>query len=294
MKIDCSWKLNAAAAASVLALGLTPVAAQIPGAADGYAVPRELGIGLAVGTAIGAVFASVITAIGVNIWKPWLEQHGFQKDVAAAKARIAELEKSDADERTEIASLRTRIGSLERDNTGLVANLADITDRNVRLSQNLLIIMGRQKPGPAFGAEILISDSTHPKGTGAKVLLVEDNPQAKDVVAGLLDLAGFQVEAVATLAEANEALDRFRPAWVVLDLMLPDGRGEDLLRRVRQENLPVKVAVVTGKYQDSTGKDLLEEVRSLKPEALFIKPFDFPNDLLPLLRGTKAAEAGTP
>ena len=70
----------------------------------------------------------------------------------------------------------------------------------------------------------------------------------------------------ATLEEAEARLD-----WagcVVLDLHLPDGNGIDLLRRVRERKLPVRVAVTTG----SGGEDLLAAVRALGPDALFIKP----------------------
>jgi DNA-binding NarL/FixJ family response regulator len=57
---------------------------------------------------------------------------------------------------------------------------------------------------------------------------------------------------------------------VVLDLMLPDGTGVELLKLVRDENLPVRVAIATG-IGDT---DLMSEAILLKPNAFFTKPID--------------------
>ena len=57
---------------------------------------------------------------------------------------------------------------------------------------------------------------------------------------------------------------------VILDLNLPDGSGTELLRKIRDENLPIKVAVTTGR----TDRLLMAEVSQLQPDAFFTKPVD--------------------
>ena len=57
---------------------------------------------------------------------------------------------------------------------------------------------------------------------------------------------------------------------VILDLSLPDGSGTELLRQIRDANLPIKVAVTTGKLDRS----LMAEVSQLQPDAFFTKPVD--------------------
>jgi DNA-binding response OmpR family regulator len=71
-----------------------------------------------------------------------------------------------------------------------------------------------------------------------------------------------------TVAEAMGALAQ-RPDWVLLDLMLPDGCGTDVLRKLRAEGPPSKVCVITG-----CGPQKLEEVRVLRPDLILKKPLD--------------------
>lgn len=73
----------------------------------------------------------------------------------------------------------------------------------------------------------------------------------------------------ATLAEAWPLLEQ-KPDVVVLDLMLPDGDGIEVLNRVRGGNLPVRIVVTTG----SDDPDRLQTVRSLKPDLFLTKPIN--------------------
>ena len=74
------------------------------------------------------------------------------------------------------------------------------------------------------------------------------------------------------LREAVEALDRQQPSTILLDLMLPDGSGAEVLRRVRERSLPVRVAVTTGTSEEH----LLREVGHLRPDAVYRKPINLP------------------
>ena len=76
--------------------------------------------------------------------------------------------------------------------------------------------------------------SAESNGTGdRRVLVVEDEPDLRDLLTYNLTAAGFTVKATETGAEGLEAVTRFAPDVVLLDLMLPDIPGTKVCRRIR-------------------------------------------------------------
>ena len=74
-----------------------------------------------------------------------------------------------------------------------------------------------------------------------RILIVEDDPVLRDGLKVGLSLGGFAADAVETCAEADAALSANDFDALVLDLMLPDGSGLDILKalRGRQDRIPV-------------------------------------------------------
>jgi two-component system KDP operon response regulator KdpE len=73
---------------------------------------------------------------------------------------------------------------------------------------------------------------THP--TGARVLVVDDEPGILRAVQTNLGRHDFRVETAASGEEALEVYNRLRPDLVLLDLGLPDMDGLDVLRAIRE------------------------------------------------------------
>ena len=80
---------------------------------------------------------------------------------------------------------------------------------------------------------------------------------------------GYNVEWASTVRDGLGKLD-VRPCGVILDLAMPDGSGTNVLREIRDRNLPIKVAVATGTDNTAT----LAEAAMLNPDAIFLKPVD--------------------
>ena len=97
---------------------------------------------------------------------------------------------------------------------------------------------------------------------------MEDDLPARRALCRILSLRQFEVHEVGTVYDAQRALG---PAfdWVLLDLMLPDGNGIDVLRRIKRERLPVKVCVISGGCAE-----LFDEARACGAEEALVKPID--------------------
>lgn len=102
-----------------------------------------------------------------------------------------------------------------------------------------------------------------------RLLLVEDDLRTHSALAKILGKLGWEVQSAMTVA-AGLALLELNPDAVILDLMLPDGDGLAVLRKIRSESLKMKIAVTTG----IDDRERLEEVKELKPDALLRKPLE--------------------
>ena len=102
-----------------------------------------------------------------------------------------------------------------------------------------------------------------------RLLLVEDDWSTHAALRRSFAGRGWEVASSSTVAGAMLLLAA-RPRAVILDLMLADGAGLDVLRRIRAGRVPVRVVVTTG----ATDPKLLAEVAALAPDALIFKPVD--------------------
>ena len=80
-----------------------------------------------------------------------------------------------------------------------------------------------------------------------KLLIVEDNEQLQDNLTGYLSKEGYVAEIAPTYAEALNKLASFSYDIVVLDLMLPDGNGLDILRYIKDRQSSTGVLIVSAK-----------------------------------------------
>jgi len=81
----------------------------------------------------------------------------------------------------------------------------------------------------------------------ARVLVVDDEDSITDLVATALRYVGFEVAVASNGRQALERATSFRPELVVLDVMLPDLDGFEVVRRLRSDGVRVPVVFLTAR-----------------------------------------------
>ena len=87
-------------------------------------------------------------------------------------------------------------------------------------------------------------------------LVVDDDAHSLSALAELVEAEGFDTSTADNLAQARQQLEKQVPDVVLSDLMLPDGRGTELLRELLEEPT-VEVILITGKATVETAVEAL-------------------------------------
>ncbi|WEH13066.1 response regulator transcription factor [Streptomyces sp. VNUA24] len=102
-----------------------------------------------------------------------------------------------------------------------------------------------------------------------RLLVVDDEPAILDTVGRFLRYIGYEVHTAATAKEALTAARDLLPELILLDIMLPDGDGFEVMRRLRADGLPHAVVFLTAR---DTRQDLVRAL-SAGGDDYITKPF---------------------
>jgi DNA-binding response OmpR family regulator len=105
-----------------------------------------------------------------------------------------------------------------------------------------------------------------------KILVIEDNIDLAGNIKDYLLQEGFLVEDASTVDAARDKLTRFPYDCVVLDIMLPDGNGLEILEFIQTEKMGCGVLIISAK------NSLDDKVKGLELGAddYITKPFHLP------------------
>ncbi len=120
------------------------------------------------------------------------------------------------------------------------------------------------------------------------VLVIEDNPDLAAIVRGMLEAEGYRVAVASDGVAGLAAAVRLRPAAILLDVLLPQAGGWEVLQRLKADPATVNVPVVVVSILEHQRLGLL-----LGATGYLVKPLDS-NRLLRLLRDLVPPGAATP
>jgi DNA-binding NtrC family response regulator len=129
------------------------------------------------------------------------------------------------------------------------------------------------------------ASSSSPQRTSGRVLVVDDEADIRESLETLLELEGYRVELATDGGDCLRKLDKAHYDLVLLDLMMPDKSGMEVLREMRQKDFETPVILMTAYGSVEVA------VNALKAGAndYFSKPWD--NDKLLVEIGNNIAKA---
>lgn len=123
-----------------------------------------------------------------------------------------------------------------------------------------------------------------------KIILVESDPHHVAMYRRIFQKTDFDVELAGTREEMLEELRDIRngnsskPDLVIMDFMLPDGHGVEILKAIKKSYLTkdIPVFAVTNYQNHNLGREM--ESLGITPEKYLIKAHHTPAELLDLMR----------
>jgi len=121
---------------------------------------------------------------------------------------------------------------------------------------------------------------------GARILVVDDEPQIRRSLQVNLESRGYAVETAETGELAIQAFHNRRPDVMILDLLLPGMEGVEVVRRIRELS-PVPIIVLSAIGEEARKVDALE----MGADDYMTKPFGM-DELLARIRSLLRRAAG--
>ena len=92
----------------------------------------------------------------------------------------------------------------------------------------------------------------------AKILVVDDTPEAVELLVEFLSTKGYEVLTATSGEEALRRVKEDRPHLVLLDVEMPKMNGMETLRRIREIDPEMGVIMATGVNEEDVGRKALE------------------------------------
>lgn len=112
--------------------------------------------------------------------------------------------------------------------------------------------------------------SSVPSDYQPTVLVVDDEEQVRQIVARLVEKAGYRAREAADGIEGLVEIHKDPPDLLILDLVMPGLNGPDLLERIHEDHPSMPVIIITG-HPDSA---LVARAAEYVPLMLLTKPID--------------------
>ena len=125
---------------------------------------------------------------------------------------------------------------------------------------------------PVHSGTISVSSSAGsvPPPIDESIVVVDDDHLVRDLLVQFLCLRGYRAVGVKDGTGALKMVEDTPPDAILLDLVMPEMSGADVLRSLREKEYQGGIILMTGSHNE----ELLEEAWALNPQEVLVKPID--------------------
>ncbi len=122
-----------------------------------------------------------------------------------------------------------------------------------------------------------------------KVLVIDDEPAMHRLVQIILEVEGFQIVGMGDQDEARRSIASGKPDLIILDIMMPEVDGFEILRMLKgdQETRDIPVIVLTVRNMEED----VRKAKALGADVYMTKPFQ-PSELVEAVHSALSARRG--
>lgn len=126
------------------------------------------------------------------------------------------------------------------------------------------------------GSSLPASSSQETQVPVEQILVADDDVMARDLLVKFLSLRGYHVRAAKDGAEALRLISESAPDLLILDLVMPEKNGVEVLQALKERGYAGRTIILSGHQNDA----LLAEAWSLGPQEVLEKPIDLERALM--------------
>ena len=115
-----------------------------------------------------------------------------------------------------------------------------------------------------------------PESQGTRILVVDDQPELAELIKTVLGEEGYEVSVCTDGRQAIGMIEEEKPAAIILDVMMPETDGFEVLRQLRTnpngQRLPV--ILMSGAWRRNEKQRQIGTTLEIAPTIVLPKPFE--------------------
>jgi CheY-like chemotaxis protein len=116
----------------------------------------------------------------------------------------------------------------------------------------------------------------NPAPQGTRILVVDDQPELAELIKTVLGEEGYEVSVCTDGRAAIQAMEKEMPAALILDIMMPETDGFEVLRQLRTNPIGQRLPVIlmSGAWRRNEKSRHIGATMEIAPTVVLPKPFE--------------------